>query len=80
MFDDVFEIIDQRIVGGAHLRLRLRTDRGRVFNAIAFGHTDLLSGLQHRMAYRPEINHYRGLESVQLIIEALDLPLDLDDA
>ena len=32
------------------------------------------------MAYRPEINRYRGLESVQLIIEALDLPLDLDDA
>ena len=80
LFDDVFEIINQRIVGGAHLRLRLRTDRGRVFNAIAFGHTDLLSGLQHRMAYRPEINRYRGLESVQLIIEALDLPLDLDDA
>lgn len=79
LFDDVFEVIDQRIVGNAHLRLCLRTERGRVLNAIAFGHTDLLSGPRHRLAYRPDINRYQGLESVQLIIEALDLPLSLEE-
>jgi single-stranded-DNA-specific exonuclease len=70
VFDAAFEILEQRIVGGRHLKLKLKyEDTGRVVDAIAFNHDTLVEGRYQRMAYRVDINDYRGLESVQLIID-----------
>ena len=74
VFDDKFEIVEQRIVGGKHLKLKLRPlDSARVIDAIAFGHDRLVEGRHKQIAYRIDVNVYRGLETVQYIVECLDL-------
>ena len=75
VFDGEFEIIDQRILGGRHLKLRLLKD-DELIDAIAFYHNRLIEERMKRMAYRIDINEYRGLEKVQLIIEAVDLDFE----
>jgi len=74
LFDGEFEVLDQRIVGERHLKLKLRPVSGiNTLEAIAFNHDRLLEKRQLRLAYRLDINRYRGRESVQLIIESVDL-------
>jgi single-stranded-DNA-specific exonuclease len=75
VFDGEFEIIDQRILGSRHLKLRLLKD-DELIDAIAFNHNRLIEERMKRMAYRIDINEYRGLEKVQLIIEAVDLDFE----
>ena len=71
-FDAEFDVVDQRVVGGAHSRLRL-SDGGRTFDAILFGHADPLPARIHA-AYRPEVNRFQGLQSLQLVIEHWQAP------
>jgi single-stranded-DNA-specific exonuclease len=77
VFDGAFEIIEARIVGGRHLKLALRSAANAApaapIDAIAFGHADgaaqtpqLRPGERVRIAYRLEVNEYRGAERVQL--------------
>jgi single-stranded-DNA-specific exonuclease len=76
VFDGDFQIVDARIVGGKHMKMQLRmTDRGEgdPIEAIAFGYLggaaedpQLRSGAQIQLAYRLELNEYRGVERVQL--------------
>jgi single-stranded-DNA-specific exonuclease len=75
VFDGEFTVVDARIVGGKHMKLRLRPqDRGaEPIDAIAFGHMDgpsaeaqLHSGAAIQLAYRLEINEFRGLQRMQL--------------
>ena len=77
MFDGHFEVLDRRIVGERHLRLRLRPQGGPqradagTIEAIGFGLGDAMdqaSGLVH-LAYRLDVNEYRGLRSPQLMLE-----------
>lgn len=71
LFDGQFEVLDWRVVGGRHLRLRLRHPAGREpLSAIRFG------GWQGRepprrlhLAYRLVPDDYRGARAVQLTIE-----------
>lgn len=73
VFDGRFEVQDQRIVGGRHLKLTLRPEQGaRSIDAICFNHgTWLLEPRFQHLAYRLDLNRYRGLVSPQLIIEAI---------
>jgi single-stranded-DNA-specific exonuclease len=67
-FDD-FEVIEQRIVGGRHLKLKLRRPGGQnVLDAIAFGQE---APLPERVAgvYRVQVNEYNGKRSVQLVLD-----------
>lgn len=74
VFDGWFEVIDQRLVAGRHLKLKLRPEQGRsVLEAIAFNHPYLLEQRRAHLAYRLDVNRYRGLDSVQLIVECTDL-------
>jgi single-stranded-DNA-specific exonuclease len=70
-FDDVFEVADQRIVGGRHSRLVLRR-RGAaadaVHAAILFNHADALPPAI-RAVYRPDPNEWNGTVALQLVIE-----------
>jgi len=79
VFDGEFTIIDARIVGSRHLKLRLRPTVAAAahgapgMDAIAFGYASgaildasLRPGRQMHVAYRLEVNEYRGVESVQL--------------
>jgi hypothetical protein len=47
-------------------------DNGQVIEAIAFNQTEL-QGLPERvhLVYRLDVNEYRGLQQLQLIVEAI---------
>lgn len=72
LFEGAFEVLDHRIVGGAHLKMVLRPiDGSDPIDAIAFGKLpeDLREQRSARMLYRLDINRYRGESSAQLIVE-----------
>ena len=78
VFDGEFEVLDARIVGGRHLKLSVREGGtsecgGLAIDAIAFGYIggaaedpQLRAGMRAHLAYRLEVNEYRGADSVQL--------------
>jgi single-stranded-DNA-specific exonuclease len=75
VFDDVFTLVQQRIVGEKHLKLVVEKDQ-EVFDAIAFN-VDIKRWPDHqakqvKLAYRLDINEFRGKQSVQLMVEQLD--------
>lgn len=75
LFDDVFTIVQQRIVGEKHLKLVVEKDQ-QIFDAIAFN-VDIKRWPDHqtkqvKLAYRLDINEFRGKQSVQLMVEQLD--------
>jgi single-stranded-DNA-specific exonuclease len=74
LFDGRFEVLDWRIVGERHLKLRLRPSGGVSIDAIGFRMAELaeFAGNQARLAYRLDVNHYRGIRSPQLILEHLE--------
>jgi single-stranded-DNA-specific exonuclease len=70
MWSGDFEVVEQRTVGENHLKLRVRsTGGGGILDAIAFNQAGpALRGVV-RLAYRLDVNEYRGVESPQLIVE-----------
>lgn len=75
LFDGVFNLIDQRIVGNKHLKMVVAKDQ-QVIDAIAFN-VDLNHWPNHRcqqvnMVYRLDVNEFRGKKSMQLIVEMLE--------
>jgi single-stranded-DNA-specific exonuclease len=76
VFDGDFHIVDARILGGKHLKMQLRAadgPSGGPIEAIAFGYVGgttedprLRPGARVQLAYRLEVNEYRGSERVQL--------------
>ncbi len=71
VFDGVFEILEQRIVGERHLKMMLQPGLGNPLDAIWFNTDTLLDGREIHCAYRLDLNRYRGRVSPQLIIETV---------
>jgi single-stranded-DNA-specific exonuclease len=74
LFEGRFEVIDQRVVGGSHLKMVLRSlDGGEPLDAIAFNcPPESLGGAKSlELLYRLEVNRWRGSESCQLVVEHL---------
>ena len=71
VFEGVFEVLDARVVGGAHSKLVLRGPGGEPVDAIAFNRLpeDLSANACVRVLFRLAINRWRGSESCQLVIE-----------
>lgn len=78
LFDDTFELVQQRIVGKNHLKMVVRSNDGIILDAIAFNvDTNVWPDLELREAqlvYKLQLNHFRGRTNVQLLVEHL-LPL-----
>ena len=76
VFDDVFKVINWRIVGEKHLKLDLaKEDTGECYAAIAFNKTDadLPAGEDSiRCVYRLDVNEFRGKRSLQLIVQHIE--------
>ena len=75
LFDGDFKLIQQRIVGQKHLKLVVEK-AGQVFDAIAFN-VDLNRWPDHKaqqvhLAYRLDINEFRGKQTVQFMVEYLE--------
>jgi len=75
VFDGRFKVVDSRVVGGKHMKLMLDPEQAlrEPIDAIAFGHLsgpsaglDLQRGATVELAYRLEVNEFRGAERVQL--------------
>lgn len=74
LFEGRFEVMEQRIVGDVHLKLRLRPQQSsQVLEGIAFNCPvrDLGKGADIRALYRLDINRWRGSEVCQLRVERL---------
>ncbi|QYJ83182.1 single-stranded-DNA-specific exonuclease RecJ [Shewanella aegiceratis] len=77
IFDGVFRIQQQRIVGERHLKLVLESECGQTMvDAIAFN-VDLTTWpdatIQYaEIAYKLDINEFRGNESLQLMVEQIE--------
>ena len=76
IFDDIFDILDQRLVGKNHLKLSLRHEAGgEALDAIAFNiDLDAWPSLRTRRlhaAYQLDINIYRGVKRLQLMMVSM---------
>ncbi len=74
LFDDEFTLIQQRIVGGKHLKIVVEHNK-QLFDGIAFN-VDVAKWpdqqvRQVQLAYRLDINVYRGKQSLQLMVESI---------
>ena len=76
VFDDVFRVMNWRIVGEKHLKLDLvKPESGVCYPAIAFNKTDedLPAGDKDiRIVYRLDVNDFRGKRSLQLIVQHIE--------
>jgi single-stranded-DNA-specific exonuclease len=75
VFNNVFEILDQRLVGKSHLKMTLASGGAQV-DAIAFN-VDLKTWPNHRVkaihaAYKLDINYYQGRSKLQLLIQTMN--------
>jgi single-stranded-DNA-specific exonuclease len=76
LFDNRFRVVAKRVVGQKHLKLTLQLQGSeREIDAIAFNRDELprRAGGAHdgmyRMAYRLDVNEFRGRRSLQLVVE-----------
>ena len=75
VFDGIFRVAGERLVGGRHTKLRVRPRGvGRVLDAIAFNREPPLvtnADGEVQMAYRFVVNAFRGEERPELIVEEI---------
>lgn len=76
IFHGVFEVVNVRILKDAHLKLVVRINMaGRELEAIAFNvdKPEMWQGMRRvLLAYKLDINHYRGNRTLQLMIQYLE--------
>ncbi|MGA2550594.1 MAG: single-stranded-DNA-specific exonuclease RecJ [Burkholderiaceae bacterium] len=68
LFCNEFMVVKQQVLQDKHLKLVLRSDAGRSFEAIWFNHCDALPP-RARLAYRLAEDSFRGVARLQLVIE-----------
>jgi single-stranded-DNA-specific exonuclease len=68
VFCDEVHVLQQRLVGAKHLKLRLR-HAGHERDAIWFGRAEPLPA-QTRLAYRLSLDEWNGRQRVQMVVEA----------
>ncbi len=72
VFDGEFQVMSSRVVGDTHLKLTLRAGDGAepvdaiAFNALEYWPKD---AQVVRLAYKLDVNRYRGRETAQLVVE-----------
>jgi single-stranded-DNA-specific exonuclease len=70
VFCDTVQVLQQRLVGEKHLKLRVR-HAGQERDAIWFNHTEPLPA-QSRVAYRLALDEWNGRQRVQMVVEAAE--------
>ncbi len=75
VFCDEVEVVQQRLVGEKHMKLRLRlasapgAPKQELRDAIWFGHVEPLPA-RLRLAYRLSLDEFQGQQRVQMVVEA----------
>ncbi|MDZ7591817.1 MAG: single-stranded-DNA-specific exonuclease RecJ [Rubrivivax sp.] len=70
LFCDEVQVLQQRLVGAKHLKLRLR-HQGTERDAIWFGRSEPLPAAA-RLAYRLSLDEWNGSQRVQMVVEAAE--------
>jgi len=73
IFDDIFEVVSQRIVGEKHLKLILKKE-ALTIDAIHFFFDEKLKiedGDKVNIVYKLDVNEFRGNQSLQLIVDQI---------
>jgi single-stranded-DNA-specific exonuclease len=74
LWTGAFELLEQRTVGETHLKMRVRPAAGgAAIDAIAFNQAGPPLRGTVQLAYRLDVNDYRGVERPQLIVEQVTL-------
>jgi len=74
VFDNQFELLNWKIVGEKHLKMQLRhNEGGKAIDAIAFNTVtdDLPSFEKIHLAYRLNVNEFRNIRNLQLIVDCM---------
>jgi single-stranded-DNA-specific exonuclease len=71
-FSEELQVVSQRLVGERHLQLKL-LHQGQPVDGIWFGHTEVLPA-RVKLAFRLDVNEWRGERRVQFLVEAAELP------
>jgi single-stranded-DNA-specific exonuclease len=78
LFDGQFEVMEARVVGDTHAKLRLKPiDGSQLIDGICFGYLDTHEALPDgivRVAYRLDVNEFRDRLSLQLMIQHIESP------
>ena len=77
VFDSIFEVVKRRVVGERHLKMLLKLPgHPGLLDAIAFNTpSDDVPQLRHvHVAYKLDVNDYRGQRSAQLLVEHVQAP------
>jgi single-stranded-DNA-specific exonuclease len=69
-FCDEVEVVEQRLVGERHLKLRVRHG-GTMREAICFGRVEPVAE-RVRLVYRLALDEYQGLARLQMVVDAVD--------
>ena len=74
VFEGDFNVVSHRVVGQRHLKMTLSPERGNCqIDGIAFNTEVIPRGSQRvHMAYRLDVNEYRGIVTPQLIVEHME--------
>jgi single-stranded-DNA-specific exonuclease len=71
-FDGALEVLESRVLKDRHLKMTVRHPAGGApIDAIAFNQSELPARHGLHFVYRLDVNHYRGLDQAQLIVEAI---------
>lgn len=78
MFDGCFELLDQRLLAGAHLKLTVRHEAGGEPLDAIFFHCDVSIWPNYRarwvhLAYQLDVNQYQHRKKLQLYVRSLDV-------
>jgi single-stranded-DNA-specific exonuclease len=75
IFDDEFELIEQKLLGGKHLKMLVRYQGQLLLDAIAFNIEPTLwpnsACKKVKLAFKLDINEFRGRVNLQLMVDAL---------
>ncbi len=76
LFEGVFDIVEQRLLTGKHLKMTLAKD-DKLFDAIAFN-TDINQWPNYRcervnIIYKMDVNEFRNKSKVQLLVEHMEM-------
>ncbi len=69
IFKDFFQVLDQKIIGGKHVKCTLKY-KEKKFSAIYFNHEQSLAD-KIETIYEIDINRYSGKEEIQLILRQI---------
>jgi single-stranded-DNA-specific exonuclease len=67
VFCDVVDVVQQRLVGEKHLKLRVR-HQGQLRDAIWFGHSEPVAE-RVKLAYRLTLDEFQGQQRLQMVVE-----------